>query len=113
MKKSESDVQLTQLKESTKLAITKIGTPIKLTFTNLTYTVRVTCTKEEMREAGNMKYRDEVILKNATGYMLPGQTNFIMGASGAGKTTLLNALSGRLKIDKECRLTGERILNDF
>ena len=35
-----------------------------------------------------------------------------MGASGAGKTTLLNALSGRLKINKNCVLTGERMLND-
>lgn len=35
-----------------------------------------------------------------------------MGASGAGKTSLLNALSGRIKINKDCRLTGERMLND-
>lgn len=75
--------------------------------------MRVPCAKAETSEAGNIQYRDEVILKNASGYMLPGQTNFIMGASGAGKTTLLNALSGRLKIDKDYRLTGERILNDF
>ena len=44
--------------------------------------------------------------------MLPGQTHYIMGASGAGKTTLLNALSGRIKLNKKCRLTGERTLND-
>ena len=47
-----------------------------------------------------------------SGYMLPGQTHFIMGASGAGKTTLLNALSGRIRLDKRCRLTGEMSLND-
>lgn len=35
-----------------------------------------------------------------------------MGASGAGKTSLLNALSGRIKINKDCRLMGERMLND-
>ena len=44
--------------------------------------------------------------------MLPGQTHYIMGASGAGKTTLLNALSGRIKLNKQCRLTGDRTLND-
>ena len=35
-----------------------------------------------------------------------------MGASGAGKTTLLNALSGRIKVDSNSRLVGERLLND-
>ena len=44
--------------------------------------------------------------------MLPGHTNFIMGASGAGKTTLLNALSGRVRQDRDCTLTGESKLND-
>ena len=36
-----------------------------------------------------------------------------MGASGAGKTTLLNALCGRIKQDRDCRLNGERVLNDI
>ena len=44
--------------------------------------------------------------------MLPGQTHYIMGASGAGKNTLLNALSGRIRLDNDCTLTGKRTLND-
>ena len=44
--------------------------------------------------------------------MLPGQTHYIMGPSGAGKTTLLNVLSGRIRIDKKCQLSGEIKLND-
>ena len=51
-------------------------------------------------------------MKGVTGYILPGQTHYIMGASGAGKTTLLNALSDRLKIDKDSILEGTRELND-
>jgi ABC-type multidrug transport system ATPase subunit len=51
-------------------------------------------------------------LKQATGYLLPGQTHYIMGPSGAGKTTLLNAISGRLRIDKKHVLEGTRELND-
>ena len=58
------------------------------------------------------KYRDEKILKSCSGYAMPGQTHYIMGASGAGKTTLLNALSGRIRQDNNARLTGNLILND-
>jgi len=39
------------------------------------------------------------ILKNVSGYAMPGQTLFIMGASGAGKTSLLNVLSDRISGD--------------
>ena len=35
-----------------------------------------------------------------------------MGASGSGKTTLLNALSGRIKVDQKCKLSGQCMLND-
>jgi ABC-type multidrug transport system ATPase subunit len=51
-------------------------------------------------------------VKEATGYALPGQTLFIMGASGAGKTSLLNALSDRIGLKKGDSLTGKIILND-
>ena len=47
-----------------------------------------------------------------SGYALPGQTLYIMGASGAGKTTLLNALSGRIKETDGAILTGERKLSN-
>lgn len=60
------------LKASTLQAMTKLITPIKLTFSNLNYSVRVKSTKDERRYQGKSKYRDEVILKNVSGYMLPG-----------------------------------------
>lgn len=52
------------------------------------------------------------MLKDCTGYALPGQTLFIMGASGAGKTSLLNALSDRLSLTNGAKITGEIKLND-
>jgi len=58
------------------------------------------------------KYRHEKILKSCSGYAMPGQTHYIMGASGAGKTTLLNALSGRIRQDMNATLTGKLLLND-
>ena len=51
-------------------------------------------------------------MKGVSGYALPGQTLYIMGASGAGKTTLLNALSGRIKETDGAILTGERKLSN-
>jgi len=35
------------------------------------------------------------VLKGVSGFALPGQTLYIMGASGAGKTSLLNIISNR------------------
>lgn len=35
------------------------------------------------------------IVKGVSGYALPGQTLYVMGASGAGKTSLLNLISDR------------------
>lgn len=47
-----------------------------------------------------------------TGYVLPGHTHYIMGASGAGKTTLLNALAARVAISGKNKLTGDILMND-
>ena len=52
------------------------------------------------------------MLKNISGYALPGQTLYIMGASGAGKTSLMNALSASINVGKGCQLDGEILLND-
>jgi ABC-type multidrug transport system ATPase subunit len=41
------------------------------------------------------------VLTNCSGYALPGETLFIMGASGAGKTSLMNALADRITLDKD------------
>ena len=47
-----------------------------------------------------------------SGYAMPGQTLFIMGASGAGKTSLLNILSDRITTKPNEVLSGERLIND-
>lgn len=85
--------------------------PIKISFKNVDYKVRVKASAEERRYSGR-NYKELHILKNCSGVLLPGQTHFIMGASGAGKTSLLNALSDRIGLKTGDSLTGEITLND-
>jgi ABC-type multidrug transport system ATPase subunit len=47
-----------------------------------------------------------------SGFALPGQTLYIMGASGAGKTSLLNIISDRISTNKGDTLKKEIYLND-
>ena len=47
-----------------------------------------------------------------SGFVLPGQTLYIMGASGAGKTSLLNIISDRISTNKGDILKKEIYLND-
>ena len=47
-----------------------------------------------------------------SGFALPGQTLYIMGASGAGKTSLLNIISDRISKNKGDTLKKEIYLND-
>lgn len=66
---------------------------MKLSWNNLSYTVRMKRTKREMKiSESNERYYDKTILKDLTGYINSGEATFIMGSSGSGKTTLLNAL---------------------
>jgi ATP-binding cassette, subfamily G (WHITE), eye pigment precursor transporter len=77
-------------------ALENTKAPIKLGFKDMTYAVK-----------------GRILLNNVTGYVLPGHTHYIMGASGAGKTTMLNAIAGRIKRDKHHVLMGgEVMLND-
>jgi ABC-type multidrug transport system ATPase subunit len=52
------------------------------------------------------------VLKDCSGYALPGQTLYIMGASGAGKTSLMNALADRINVSNGAKLTGHVKVND-
>jgi ABC-type multidrug transport system fused ATPase/permease subunit len=74
--------------------------PVKLVWENLNYEVTL---KDGERKK---------ILNNCTGYALPGQTLYIMGASGAGKTSLMNAISDRILVKKDSSLTGLIEIND-
>ena len=64
--------EVDNLRDRTMQAMTKTVTPIKVTFTNLTYKVRVKSTKNERRYLGYSKFRDETLLKGVSGYALPG-----------------------------------------
>ena len=52
------------------------------------------------------------IIKGATGYALPGEAMFIMGASGAGKTSLLNMLCDRISVKGGSTVSGKIMAND-
>ena len=67
--------------------------------------------KQEIK-AGAEPTRQLEVLKGVTGFCLPRQVTFIMGASGAGKTSLLNLLSDRIAIKQGMTLTGDLMLND-
>lgn len=52
------------------------------------------------------------ILKKVSGYALPGQTLYIMGASGSGKTSLMNLLSDRIMKRRSNKIEGKILVND-
>ena len=84
---------------------------IKMSFENVNFTVTQTSTKEEIAR-GEAPQKQLHILKDCTGYCLPGQTTFIMGASGAGKTSLLNLMSDRIALGPGMTVTGKIQFND-
>jgi ABC-type multidrug transport system ATPase subunit len=69
--------------------------PVKVTFENLEFEVNLVLSKEEAQKSGKKLTRQKII-KGVSGYALPGESLYIMGASGAGKTSLLNMLSDRI-----------------
>lgn len=87
--------------------------PMKLSWKNVSYTVKVAYTKKEKKEQGiTDKYYDKQLLKEQSGYINSGETMFIMGSSGAGKTTLLNVLCDRITQNRRSKLEGEIMIND-
>jgi ABC-type multidrug transport system ATPase subunit len=82
-----------------------------LTFDNLEFEVNVKLSKEDALKEGKLFGRQKIV-KNVTGYALPGETTYIMGASGAGKTSLLNMLSDRISSRDGQKVTGDIMIND-
>lgn len=52
------------------------------------------------------------IIKDVSGFALPGEVLYIMGASGAGKTSLLNILSDRISTGGSAKVKGKILIND-
>jgi ABC-type multidrug transport system ATPase subunit len=52
------------------------------------------------------------VLKGVSGFALPGQTLYIMGASGAGKTSLLNIISDRASTKNGSKIEGSIMINN-
>ncbi len=82
-----------------------------MTFDNLEFEVNVKLSKEDALKEGKLFGRQKIV-KNVTGYALPGETTYIMGASGAGKTSLLNMLSDRISSRDGQKVTGDIMIND-
>jgi ABC-type multidrug transport system ATPase subunit len=94
-----------EIEESFQNAVRK-ERPVKLSWHDLHYSV----TLPKDKKTGEVK--ELKIIKGVTGYALPGQTLYIMGASGAGKTTLLNLISDRSKTDGKHFKKGKVLVNN-
>ena len=99
------------IRQTCSRALTEATNPTKVSWENLKFTVNVPTTVEE-RATGMGKTKKFDVLKGITGYALPGQTCYIMGASGAGKTSLMNILSARVNLSNGNTVTGSVLLND-
>ncbi|KAG3190259.1 Pleiotropic drug resistance protein 1 [Phytophthora cactorum] len=71
--------------------------PVTLAFTNLWYSVKT-------------EHASIDLLKDVSGYALPGTMTALMGSSGAGKTTLMDVIAGRKSGGS---IRGEIMLNGF
>ena len=94
-----------------KKGTTKASKPVKVTFENLEFEVNLVLSKEEQLKTGKNLGRQKII-KGVSGFALPGESLYIMGASGAGKTSLLNILSDRISTKNGQKVTGDITIND-
>ena len=98
--------------KSAQNAYNNCSKPCKLTWTDINYTVKIKNQSAAARYTGQPQV-DLHVLKGVSGYALPGQTLFIMGASGAGKTSLLNIICDRINTNnRQVKLTGKVLINN-
>ena len=71
----------------------------------------VLLSKDDQVKAGKKMGRQKII-KGVSGFALPGESLYIMGASGAGKTSLLNLLSDRISTRNGQAVSGNIKIND-
>lgn len=94
------------------VAAKKSKNPSKIEWKNLHLKVKTSDPDKKTFMATFKRDFEHVILKNISGYVLPGSTTYIMGSSGCGKTTLLNALSGRVRLMQGDELSGTVKINE-
>ncbi len=109
--KKEISQIIHEIDESARTAPDKCKKPVKLTWENLRYTVMMKNQSLISKYTGN-RFVATDILKSVSGYALPGQTLFIMGASGAGKTSLLNLISDRASTRNGTAISGDVRINN-
>eukprot|EP00850_Spirogloea_muscicola_P017864 SM000157S02094 [mRNA] locus=s157:259267:270139:- [translate_table: standard] len=94
--------------------------PQVVTFKNLTYTSRVRPPKEGFETVGSAVAnclfsclqpkglaQDFDVIKDCTGYLMPGTLTLVCGPPGCGKSTLHKSLSGRISMGKTLKQTGD------
>lgn len=67
MSSNEADIDF-----SFKQSLINQKNPVKISFNNLKYTVNIPCSKEEIQESNGAYYRKMDVLKNLSGFALPG-----------------------------------------
>lgn len=114
---------------------TRTSDPLALVFKDLSFTVQIKETEEEVtsepgtptgdgkakrkwwsycwpkgKKKGKIVEREKRIIDGMTGIFRPGRLTAVMGASGAGKTTLLSVLAGNVgvgHVDGQILVNGE------
>jgi ABC-type multidrug transport system ATPase subunit len=97
--------------DMTKNVCQRAHNPVKLTWSNIDQNVEVESRDASEGHPKGTKYKKQII-NDATGYAMPGQALFIMGASGSGKTSLLNILAERFQDQAGLEVKGDIIVND-
>ena len=87
--------------------IAKSANSIKLTWTDLSYSVKISKGCLSSKKTQEMR-----IVKGVSGYAAPGTVTYILGSSGAGKTSLLDCLCKRRNPKVSSTTEGEVMIND-
>eukprot|EP01135_Chromosphaera_perkinsii_P000930 Nk52_evm28s153 gene=Nk52_evmTU28s153 len=105
------DQQSVEMSSMNNAAALQIDAPVTIEYDDLSYTV--IC--KEGRFFKKKTY-PKTLIKNVSGYILPGKMTALMGPSGAGKSTLLDVIAGRKNqgtVEGELLFNGKPRRHDF